>query len=187
MTTTEAPKDSRATSLIAFWKNAGFKAWFTKDAAFDEAFRSQFIDLHVLAAEGKLSDWAMTPDGALALLLLLDQFPRNAFRGTPRMFATDPLALVVAKAAIDAGHDKKVDAELRLFFYLPLEHAENAEDQDRCVALHEEMGNPELTKYAVVHRDVIARFGRFPHRNALVGRQTTAEEQAFLDEGGFSG
>lgn len=179
--------DGRAISLLTFWKNAGFKAWFTKDAAFDEAFRSQFLDAHEAAARGELKSWENEPDTALALIILLDQFPRNAFRGTARMFATDAAALAAAKAAVARGFDTNVDASLRLFFYLPFEHAESLAEQDRCVALHEGMNNADYTKYAVMHRDVIQRFERFPHRNALLGRETTPEEQAFLDSGGFAG
>lgn len=117
-------------------------------------------------------------------MILLDQFPRNAFRGSARMFATDGQARDVASRAIDAGHDRAVAPELRMFFYLPFEHSESLDDQDRSVALHEAIG---FTKYAIEHRDIIQRFGRFPHRNAVLGRESTPEERAFLEGGGFSG
>ena len=173
--------------LITFWRDAGPKRWFTKDPAFDELFRTKFLALHDQAVDGRLAAWVDDHDGALGLLLLLDQFPRSSFRGTPRMFATDAEALAVAKAAIEAGHDLRTPVDLRLFFYLPFEHAESLVEQDRCVLLHEAMGVPDYTKYALVHRDVIARFGRFPHRNEVLGRTSTADELAFLAAGGFAG
>jgi uncharacterized protein (DUF924 family) len=120
-------------------------------------------------------------------VLLLDQIPRNIFRGSAHAFATDPLALAAAERAIDAGHDRAVDPALRLFFYLPFEHAEDIAQQARGVALTEALGNAEYTRYAILHRDIIARFGRFPHRNACLGRSSTAQELAFLAEGGFKG
>jgi uncharacterized protein (DUF924 family) len=175
-----------AESLVAFWREAGRPRWFGKDEAFDALFRHRFLALHLEAAARAHDKWNATPEGALALLLLLDQFPRNAFRGTAHMFATDPLGLVFAEAAIARGHDGAVAEELRSFFYLPFMHAEDLGHQERCVALCRDLPG-ETLKYAIIHRDIIARFGRFPHRNAVFGRVTTAEEQAFLDAGGFSG
>lgn len=179
--------DSRATSLLTFWGEAGFKHWFSKDTAFDETFRARFLELHEAAAKGELQGWLERAESALALVLLLDQFPRNSFRGTARMFATDALALAAAKSAVASGFDEQVDASLRVFFYLPFEHAEDLAEQERCVELCERLSNTEYTKYAVTHRDVIRRFGRFPHRNEVLGRETTREEQAFLASGGFAG
>lgn len=173
--------------VVTYWREAGPGRWFRKDPSFDAEFRARFAVEHELAAEGSLAVWRETAEGALALLVLLDQYPRNSFRGTPRMFATDGLALAVAHAAIDAGHDARGPAELRVFFYLPLEHAESLEEQRRCVALHEAMGVPELTRYAALHHDIIVKFGRFPHRNAVLGRASTAEELEFLAAGGFAG
>lgn len=175
-----------ALAVIAFWRAAGEERWFKKDEAFDRTFREQFAALHEEAAHGRLAGWQATAEGSLALVLLLDQYPRNSFRGTARMFATDTLARDVAEAAIAKGFDRAVDENLQSFFYLPFEHSENLADQDRCVELHERLGS-ELTKWAIQHRDIIRRFGRFPHRNAVLGRATTAEEQRFLDEGGFGG
>ncbi len=120
-------------------------------------------------------------------MILLDQFPRNSFRGTGHAFATDPLARHFAIRALDAGLDQKVDADLRRFFYLPLQHSENLADQDRQVALAQAMDRADTDRWAEHHRDIIARFGRFPHRNRALGRETTAEEQAFLDQDGFGG
>jgi len=178
--------DERALAVTAFWREAGRDAWFSKDEAFDDAFRSRFLDLHYMAARRELDDWADHPEGSLALMILLDQFPRNCFRGTGHMFATDPLARHFAARAIEAGHDLAVEQEVRVFLYLPFEHSEDMADQERSVELHKAHAEGEL-EYAVDHRDIIARFGRFPHRNRALGRETTREEQAFLDGGGFSG
>ncbi len=172
--------------VVGFWRDAGEAAWFRTDEAFDAGFRGRFLGVHEAAARGELDGWAATAEGALALLILLDQFPRNAFRGSARMFATDAQALAVADAAIAAGHDLATEAALRLFFYLPYEHAEDLAAQDRAVELIAPLGG-ELLRFAELHRDVIARFERFPHRNALLGRTTTAAEQAFLEGGGFAG
>lgn len=172
--------------VVAFWREAGPERWFAKDEAFDRQFRERGLALHDAAARGNLDAWGDTPEGALALVLLLDQFPRNAFRDTPRMFATDDKALGVASAAIAAGHDRAIAEDLRTFFYLPFEHSEDPDDQERAVALFTPLGGEVLT-YAEIHRDVIRRFGRFPHRNRILGRETTPEEQRFLDDGGFAG
>lgn len=182
---------SSATSItpddvVSFWRDAGPARWFRKDPAFDSAFRDRFLAAHEAAADGLLAGWAGTAEGALALLILLDQFPRNAFRGTPRMFATDGQARDIANAAISAGLNEEVDGELRQFFSLPLMHSEVLADQDACVELTKRLGE-ESARYARLHRDIIARFGRFPHRNAVLGRESSAEEQRFLDEGGFAG
>lgn len=177
---------TEAKDVLAFWREAGFKAWFAKDEAFDGRFRAHFAQAHERAVRGELSAWEGTAEGALALILLLDQFPRNCFRDTPRMFASDALAVAAADRAIAAGHDMAVEPELRAFFYLPYEHAEDMALQDRCVALSEPLGG-EWLRYAEVHRDIIRRFGRFPHRNELLGRESTPEELEFLAAGGFAG
>jgi uncharacterized protein (DUF924 family) len=180
-----------AREVLEFWINAGSKKWFTKDEAFDGNIRERFESLHFSASRGELLDWAQTARGALALLILLDQFPRNMWRGSAHAFATDPLARSVTEAAIASGFDRQVEPALRPFFYLPFEHSERIEDQERavtlCQALHDEAGDESTLKWALLHRDIIARFGRFPHRNAPLGRQSTPEEQAYLDEGGFAG
>jgi uncharacterized protein (DUF924 family) len=177
---------TRAADVVDFWSAAGFARWFGKDADFDAEFRRRFLAAHEAAAGGALDGWAETPDGALALVILLDQFPRNAFRDTARMFATDAKARAIADAAIAAGHDRHIDEALRLFLYLPYEHSERMADQERAVALIAPLG-AELLRYAEIHRDAIARFGRFPHRNKLLGRVSTSEELAFLAAGGFAG
>jgi uncharacterized protein (DUF924 family) len=177
--------------VVGFWVEAGPRKWFAKDETFDAEIRHRFEPLHLAASRGEFMDWAETPAGALALLILLDQFPRNIYRGSARAFATDPLAKGVAAEALSRGFDQKVAPEMRPFFYLPFAHSERIEDQDRSVALcqahHAATGDKSTLDWAIRHRDIIARFGRFPHRNRGLGRAMSAEEQAFLDGGGFSG
>ena len=173
--------------ILGFWLGAGPAKWFKKVAAFDEAIRLKFEPTHHRAARGEYDAWAATAEGALALLLLLDQFPRNLYRGSGHAFATDAKARALARAAIERGFDRKVEPTLRNFFYLPFEHSEDLTDQDDCLALCAEAGVADDIKWAGVHREIIARFGRFPHRNAALGRVTSPEEQAFLDAGGFGG
>jgi uncharacterized protein (DUF924 family) len=182
----DAPHPTAA-DVTAFWRAAGPSKWFRKDADFDREITAQFLATHEAAAAGCLSDWEATPEGALALLILLDQFPRNMFRDSARAFATDPLARAVAERAIARGFDARVADAERVFFYLPFEHSENLADQERSLALWRQTGSGQIDKYAQIHADIIRRFGRFPHRNALLGRATTPEEQAFLDGGGFGG
>jgi uncharacterized protein (DUF924 family) len=177
---------AEASEVVGFWGEAGPSRWFAKDADFDRRFRERFIDLYEAAARGELTEWARTAEGAMALVILLDQYPRNSFRGTPRMYETDDVARRIADAAIAAGHDHAVEPALRLFFYLPFGHSEVLADQDRPVALVEALGEPNLS-FAKRHRDIIRRFGRFPHRNPIVGRTMSEEEQRYLDNGGFKG
>jgi uncharacterized protein (DUF924 family) len=139
------------------------------------------------AAAGKLAQWEETPEGALALVIVLDQFPRNMFRGHARTYQADAVARAVADRAIARGFDSRVAHDERQFFYLPFMHSEHLPDQERCVALARGYGDDEFLKYAEQHADIVRRFGRFPHRNAMLGRATTPEEQAFLDDGGFAG
>jgi uncharacterized protein (DUF924 family) len=173
--------------IVAFWRDAGPKAWFAKNEAFDDAIRAGFEAAHLAASRGEYADWAETAEGALALVLLLDQFPRNLYRDSGHAFATDGLARAVAEKAVAAGHDQAMPMPLRIFFYLPFEHAEDMAAQERGVALMTAAGDEEYTRYARLHRDIIGRFTRFPHRNAVLGRASTAEEAAFLKEGGFKG
>lgn len=173
--------------VLRFWfAPAQAERWFKANVAFDREIERRFLGLIETAAAGKLEKWGTTPRGALALCILLDQFPRNIWRGAPRAFAADALARQVAAAALASGHDQALTAEERLFLYLPLEHSEDLADQERCVALMATLGDAELLDYALRHRDIIARFGRFPHRNAILGRDSTAEELAFLREPGSS-
>ena len=173
-------------TILAFWRDAGSKRWYTPDDAFDADVRRRFFGVWQRAAAGELSSWQTSDDGALALVIVLDQFPRNMFRGDARTYASDALAREVAHRAIEHGVDARIDPSLREFLYLPFNHSEHLSDQLRCIELTRAAGNAENLKWAEHHADIIRRFGRFPHRNRLLGRATTPEEQAFLDEGGFS-
>jgi uncharacterized protein (DUF924 family) len=173
--------------VLAFWREAGPDQWFAKNTAFDGQVRTRFLATYEAAAAGKLADWENAPDSALALVIVLDQFPRNMFRGSARTYAADPLALALAERALARGFDQAVAPTDRQFFYLPFEHSEALADQDRACALFRAEGDADKLKWAELHADIIRRFGRFPHRNAALGRVSTPEELAFLDSGGFSG
>ena len=174
--------------VVDFWIEAGPDKWFLKDESFDEACRQRFLSTYEAAARGDLAEWELDPRGALALLILLDQFPRNMFRGTRRAYATDPTAVLVAERAIERGFDMAVEPELRRFFYLPFMHSEELRDQDRSVALNADLGGDDVIEWSHHHRDIIDRFGRFPHRNAILGRESTPEERAYLaEQGAFAG
>ena len=172
--------------ILAFWRDAGPARWYSRDDAFDAEVRRRFLGLWQRAAAGELSSWETSDDGALALVIVLDQFPRNMFRGDIRTYASDAQAREVAHRAIDRGVDARIDGALREFLYLPFMHSEHLADQLRCIELLRAAGHTESLKWAEHHADIIRRFGRFPHRNGLLGRETTLEEQAFLDQGGFS-
>lgn len=174
-------------AVLAFWRAAGPDRWFAKDEAFDTAISSRFLATYEAAATGELEHWEATAEATLALILVLDQFSRNMFRGQARAFSADPLGLAIAERAIGKGLDRLIAPELRLFVYLPLEHSEQIGVQRRSVALIRTLGSAELDGYAEVHRDLIARFGRFPHRNAILGRVSTPEELSFLETDGFKG
>jgi uncharacterized protein (DUF924 family) len=180
------PAGPSATAVVSFWRDAGPDRWFRKDANFDRALGARFHAAHLLAAERRLDHWNAQPEGALALQILLDQVPRNVHRGTAHAWATDPLARYFALAALDAGFDAAIEPALRQFCYMALMHAEDIDLQRRCVRLFEALGGSGLP-FARDHCAIIERFGRFPHRNPALGRVTTAEEQAFLDKGGFTG
>lgn len=186
-----------AADILAFWfgrpgepgHGQPRNEWFRKDAAFDDAIRDRFLPDVEAALAGRLADWADNPQGLLALVILLDQFPRNLFRGTARMFAGDAEARQLAERALAQGWDKDMSAVERVFVYLPLEHSEALADQERSVALFaalaaEHPGNDGFLDYAWRHHDVIARFGRFPHRNAALGRPSTPEETTYLAQPG---
>ena len=172
-----------ADSVLKFWREAE-SCWFAPAPPFDDEFRGRFMAYHLVAAARRLDSWSGAAASALSLVLLLDQFPRNAFRHTAHMFATDPLARLFAVLALERRYDDVVDAKLRKFFYLPFMHSEALEDQERSVELFR---NLDETKHAESHAAVIRRFGRFPHRNAALGRPITSDEQLFLDAGGFAG
>lgn len=170
--------------IVRFWNDAGPAKWFAKDDAFDAELRTRFLDEHFAAARREREALLDDADGALALILLLDQVPRNVFRDSAHAFATDPLAREYADRAIAARFDQHVDSALRIFFYMPFEHSEDIVDQHRAVTLCEALGDANYLNYAHAHRDVIRRFGRFPHRNRALARVNTADEQVWLDAGG---
>jgi len=174
-------------SVVEFWRAAGPQRWFERNEAFDAEFRQRFEALHYQAARRGCEDWLHTAEGALGLQILLDQFPRNCFRGTAHSYATDGLARHYAMRTIEEGLDRELAPLLRAFIYLPFEHSEDPHDQDRSVAMFEVLGDLEYLKFAELHRDIIRRFGRFPHRNAVLGRIPTPDELHFLAEGGFAG
>jgi uncharacterized protein (DUF924 family) len=180
------PPNVSPEDVLAFWLAAGRDRWFTEDDAFDQDIRARFQSTYEDAAAGLLDRWENTPEGTLALVIVLDQFSRNMFRGSLRAFAADPLARAVASRAIDHGFDQQVEMLVRPFFYLPFEHSESVNDQEFCLKLMAATGDAESVEWARLHADIIRRFGRFPHRNAVLGRITTPEEQAFLASGGFS-
>jgi uncharacterized protein (DUF924 family) len=173
----------RPETVLAFWFQRDRKAWFTKDAGFDREIRTRFLPLYELAASGELATWMQEPRSCLALVIVLDQFPRNMFRGAARAFAADALALQAARTIVEHGWDRAFSPDERTFAYLPFEHSENLQDQERSLRLFE--GNENL-EWARKHYEIVRRFGRFPHRNAALGRASTPEEIAFLGQPGSS-
>lgn len=173
--------------IVAFWQLAGPAKWFTRDAAFDGELSVRFRDILGKARSGHCDGWAEMPEGALGLVILLDQFSRNIHRGTPLAFAADARALALARRAIAEGWHQAMPAPLARWFLIPFEHAEDLDAQGRAVSLFGSLGIGEMVQYAKSHHDVIRRFGRFPHRNVILGRKSTAAELAFLAGGGFGG
>ena len=178
--------DTSPLDILDFWWQAGPEKWFAGGEAFDTECRDRFLGAVEAARDGALDGWAETAAGALALILLLDQMPRNIYRGTPDAFASDAKAVEIADLAVTRGHDRAFPKDVRVFFYLPFEHAEDIALQERCVDLTRKLGKEQLSLYAYIHLDVIRRFGRFPHRNDVLGRASTEAEKAFLADGGFS-
>ncbi|SEN66400.1 DUF924 family protein [Palleronia pelagia] len=174
--------------VLAFWLDeVGPEGWYKSDDGLDDTIRSRFTPVYEQATEGGLSLWLTYPSGTLAYLVVTDQFPRNMFREDSRAYDMDRFARAAAKVSIARGWDLKIDPPARQFFYLPLMHSENLSDQDRCVRLFAER-MPEATAnllHARAHREVIRDFGRFPHRNAALGRNSGPREKSFLDEGGY--
>lgn len=173
--------------VLDFWFGAGKQKWYKKSDAFDEEIREKFQEIHEISRAGGRDFWAETPDGILALIILLDQFPRNMYRGSPDMFAADAKALTLAKEAVARGIDTEVPEAARAFIYMPFMHSERLDDQDKCCELFIAAGNKDNLKFAEEHRDIIKKFGRFPHRNPLLRRATTEDEDVFLADGGFAG
>jgi uncharacterized protein (DUF924 family) len=178
--------DVAPAGILAFWRDAGPDRWYTRHDDFDAGVRGRYLGLWQRAVAGELASWETSDDGALALVIVLDQFPRNMFRGSAKTYASDALARDVARRAIARGVDTRIDPGLREFLYLPFMHSEELADQMRCIELLQRAGLAESAKWAEHHADIIRRFGRFPHRNGMLGRANTRDEQAFLDEGGFS-
>jgi len=174
--------------LIQFWFGLDRKAWFTKHPAVDQRVRQLFLPLYELGAVGQLAHWQRSPADCLALVILLDQFPRNMFRGSARAFAADPLARAAASVILEHAWDKAMSPDERMFAYLPFEHSESLADQERCLVLMKEIAvfpeSVDLPKWAEAHLAIIRRFGRFPHRNDALGRQSTPEETEFLKQPG---
>ena len=173
--------------VIDTWMMAGEERWFAKDPAFDGALSVRFRSALADARSGAFDHWARTPRGALGLVILLDQFSRNIHRGSPLAFAADARALRLAKDVVAKGFDYAFPAPVAMWFYLPFEHVEEIESQMRCIGLFTKRGPPEMIYWVKLHHDIIARFGRFPHRNRILGRQSTPDEIAFLAAGGFAG
>ena len=173
--------------VVTFWRDAGPAKWFARSDAFDELCRARFHDAHIAASQRAFDEWMAQPESALALLILIDQIPRNIFRNSAHAYACDGLARFYARQALDSGVDKQVDVELRAFMYLPFEHSEMLADQELALTLMQTLPDPASENWARIHYDIIQRFGRFPYRNPVLGRITTPEEQAYLDAGGFAG
>src|SRR5690606_25224050 len=173
--------------VVAFWKDAGPALWFSGGESFDARCREALLELHLKAARAQLAHWVNRPADALALVLLLDQIPRNVYRGSAHAYATDPLARSVARFSMDQNHDEHFDVELRSFFYMPFMHSEALEDQELCVSIFRRIPQAASAPWAEHHGEIIRRFGRFPHRNVLLGRTHTREEEAWLAAGGFQG
>ena len=177
-----------AQEITEFWIGVGPEAWYRRDDDFDAEIRARFGAAWQRAAAGAMDHWINAAPTALALMILLDQFPRNMFRADPRAFATDAKVLGLAKDALEMGHDLRIPEPERQFFYLPFMHSEDLADQTRAIELIEtrmpQTGQGNVT-HARAHAEIIRRFGRFPYRNADLGRDMTAEEQAFLDAGGY--
>jgi uncharacterized protein (DUF924 family) len=189
MTELSAADRQAVEKVLAFWFAPRREAeWFESSEDFDRAVRDALAGDHERAAAGAYDDWADSPEGALALVLLLDQVPRNLFRGLPRAFATDDRALAIARQALARGLDRRLPSQAqRMFLYLPFEHSERLADQETCCRLMAALDDNALwAEFAEKHREVIARFGRFPHRNAVLGRANSEAETAFLAEPGSS-
>ncbi len=176
-----------SSEILEFWQNAGPSAWWRKDPDFDKQIISKFGKLHERATKKELDNWRNHSGACLALVILLDQFSRNMFRKSPKAFAQDDYALELAKFAVKNDFHQQAPARISGFYYLPFMHSENLDDQETCTALIRKYGNDESLKAAIEHRDIIAKFNRFPHRNTILNRISTSSEQAFLDDGGFAG
>lgn len=185
--TQETHTDPVAKEIVDFWILADAEKWFEKSAEFDREIAERFGALIEEAAAGAFKIWRNDPVGALALILLLDQFPRNIHRDSPDAFRCDVIAVELADSAIAVGHDVQFDNPLRRFFYIPFMHAEDMELQNRCIELCRGAGDEEGVEFGVIHAEIIEKFGRFPHRNAVLGRTSSDAEMRFLEDDGFAG
>ena len=174
---------AKSADILRFWFDEHPQDWFVKHTAFDAQVRSRFLELHRAAAAGQFAHWADASGSCLALVVVLDQFPRNMFRGEARAFATDSLARAAARVILGRGWDQQMTQSEKLFAYLPFEHSESLADQDLACELMKDFDVEQL-RYAIRHREIIERFGRFPHRNGLLGRENTAAEIEFLKQPG---
>ncbi|MGI9381012.1 MAG: DUF924 family protein, partial [Methyloligellaceae bacterium] len=179
--------NSDSAKIVNFWISAGPEKWFEKDTSFDLEIAEKFGDLVEPAVGGHLDDWLATAEGALGLILLLDQFPRNLYRDSDRAFQFDSKALAVSDEALSRNHDQAYQNPVRRFFYLPYMHSENLGHQDHCIELCTRANDEVGVKFAEIHADIIRKFGRFPHRNKVLGRSSSPEEIQFLEDGGFAG
>ncbi len=179
------PAPGAIDDVLSFWMSDPAR-WWKKDPAFDEQIRERFLALHEAIDRGEHEGWLDTPRGALAYVIVLDQFSRNMFRESPRAFASDPRARAATKRALERGDDRALPVDERVFLYMPLMHSEDLADQERSVELFGALGAAEQLRFAQVHRDIVRRFGRFPHRNGPLGRTSTPEEIEFLKGPGSS-
>ncbi len=178
--------ETEAAEVIDFWRAVGRGRWFVSDTALDEELRRRFAPLHGRMSHSSMAQALTSPQRALATLIVFDQFSRNMFRATPKMFETDELARSIAASAIVCGFDREVEDDVRIFFFLPFEHSEDLADQNRSVELFQTLGDAEYARFAEAHLRIIQRFGRFPHRNDILGRKSTPEETEFLKTEGSS-
>jgi uncharacterized protein (DUF924 family) len=178
-------KPIEASFVIGFWQKAGPEKWFISDPDFDEDIKTLFGCAPEQALSGSYDKWGEQASECLALILILDQFPRNIFRGSPKAFAFDEAAKTAAKKIIEQGFDQSYQLPLKRFLYLPFMHSEKLEDQRYCIELCEKANDPDGVNFGQIHLDVIEKFNRFPHRNEVLGRQSTPEEIKFLKDGGF--
>ena len=179
--------NDESAEVLAFWFGTlKAKQRFAKNSAVDERIRERFGDLHARLSRHVPDDWLDNPEDLLAAVIVLDQFSRNLYRDDPRAYASDPIALNLTKLAMRRGYDELLGPDERQFLYMPLTHSEHSDDQDRAVELMEEIGNGEAADYARRHKSIIQRFGRFPHRNAVLNRKSTFDEVEFLKQPGSS-
>ena len=180
-------KSTTPEDILNFWFSERVKPlWFKKSADFDREIEQRFFDTYQLAKTGELDDWRDRSKNILALIIVLDQFPRNMFRNTPQAFATDNRAVELTKYAVSNNYQQNLSPEERTFLYMPLMHSENKKDQEKCVALFTKLGREDNLKFAIKHKEIIDRFDRFPHRNEILGRESTPEEKEFLTQPGSS-